>query len=349
MRALLVPALTLIALASAPGCESPSDRVSTASEDAFVVLQARTQDGAPLSGEDLDAAVSIIQRRAAALGIEVIVHPEGRDRVKIQFPVRRPTGAEVATLADSGELAFYDLETSLAGPSISVNGVPVEHASLYQVLAAVQARVRAGTSDDYYVFNAMTKELVAGPFGTEREAAKPLHAQKGRLVFAVPQGMVVVTCGTNAVFACPGANGAGVPPNRTYYYLFKYYPPNVPQMTGEDLQASGTRVDLDSITGQPIVTMEFTRSGGRTFQQITRDEWVRGQLRTAPQHFAIVVDREIKTFPQIDYLDASISGGIGGRRAEIQGLDSMREAKRIAVVLQSGALPVRLRIVKSHL
>jgi hypothetical protein len=54
MRALLVSVLALIALAS-PGCESPSDRVSTASKDAFLVLRAQTQDGAPPSEEDLDA------------------------------------------------------------------------------------------------------------------------------------------------------------------------------------------------------------------------------------------------------------------------------------------------------
>ena len=155
--------------------------------------------------------------------------------------------------------------------------------------------------------------------------------------------MVVVTCGKGAV-VCPGGNGAGVPPDRTWYYLFKYDPPTVPQMTGEDLKLSGTRADFDTSpggAGRPIVTMEFTGKGSDQFEKITRDEWIRGKLRGTPQHFAIVLDREIKTFPQIDFTDGSLSSGIGGGRAQIQGLDSLREAKDIALVLQTGALPVK--------
>jgi hypothetical protein len=111
-------------------------------------------------------------------------------------------------------------------------------------------------------------------------------------------------------------------------------------MTGEDLQLSGTRADFDTspgASGRPIVTMEFTGKGSGKFERITRDEWIRGKLRQQPQHFAIVLDREIKTFPQIDYTDSSLSGGIGGGRAQIQGLDSFQEAKDIALVLHGRA------------
>jgi SecD/SecF fusion protein len=88
--------------------------------------------------------------------------------------------------------------------------------------------------------------------------------------------------------------------------------------------------------------MEFTGAGSEKFEDITRELWTRGNLRNdIPQHFAIVLDREIRTFPQIDPTDASLSGGIGGGRAQIQGLESFQEAKEIALVLQTGALPVK--------
>ena len=115
-------------------------------------------------------------------------------------------------------------------------------------------------------------------------------------------------------------------------------------MTGEDFKLSGTRADFDTSpggAGRPIVTMEFTGAGSDKFEDITRGLWIRGKLRNVPQHFAIVLDREIKTFPQIDFTDNSLSGGIGGGRAQIQGLDSFQEAKEIALVLQTGALPVK--------
>ncbi len=156
--------------------------------------------------------------------------------------------------------------------------------------------------------------------------------------------MVVITCGDPAVVCPGGPQGSGVPPDRTYYYLFKYEPPEIPQMTGEDLKLSGTRADFDTSPsggGLPIVTMEFTGRGADRFEEITSAEYVRGRLRGTPQHFAIVLDREIRTWPQIDYTDSSLAGGIGGGRAQIQGLDSIGEAQDIAIVLQTGALPVK--------
>jgi SecD/SecF fusion protein len=156
--------------------------------------------------------------------------------------------------------------------------------------------------------------------------------------------MVVVTCGQNAGF-CPGGQG-GIVPQQTYYYLFKYDPPSKPEMTGEDLKLSGTRADFDTSpggAGQPIVTMEFTGAGGRKFQEITAQEYTRGKIKGIPQHFAIVLDREIRTFPQINPDDSQLAGGIGGGRAQIEGLDSIGEANEIAIVLQTGALPVNFQ------
>ena len=115
-------------------------------------------------------------------------------------------------------------------------------------------------------------------------------------------------------------------------------------MTGEDFKLSGTRADFDTApgsAGQPIVTMEFTGAGSDKFEEITRNLHVRGRLRQAPQHFAIVLDREIRTFPRSTTRTRAPAGGIGGGRAQITGLESIQEAKDIAIVLQTGALPVK--------
>ena len=110
-------------------------------------------------------------------------------------------------------------------------------------------------------------------------------------------------------------------------------------MTGGDLKLSGTRQDFDTTTNQPIVSLEFTKKGSDRFQDITRSEYVRGKLRNAPQHFAIVLDREIRSWPQIDYTDGQLAGGISGN-AQITGIGDIQEAKDLALVLQTGALPV---------
>jgi SecD/SecF fusion protein len=311
-----------------------------------VTLQAVPPPNRSLTSEDLDRSVDIMRNRVDKLGVtEPEIRTQGSDQIVIQLPGVRDPEAAAEIIGTTAQLELYDLETSLVGPSISVQGQPVENGSLYSLLAQVQSQVKDGKSDAYYLVNPKTKRVVRGPYGTEAEALRKSHGKlpAALRLFAVPHGMVVVTCGESAV-VCPGGNGAGVPPTQTWYYLFKYEPPKVPQMTGEDLKLSGTRADFDTSpggAGRPIVTMEFTGGGSKKFEQITRDEWIRGKLRQQPQHFAIVLDREIKTFPQIDFTDSSLSGGIGGGRAQIEGLDSFQEAKDIALVLQTGALPVK--------
>jgi SecD/SecF fusion protein len=125
-------------------------------------------------------------------------------------------------------------------------------------------------------------------------------------------------------------------------------------MTGKDLKLSGTRQDFDTNTGLPIVLMDFTGKGQDTFERITRDIAIRGKLlfntvgagqgdyQNYLQHFAIVLDREIKSFPSIDF--EQYPGGISGSNgAQITGDFSIREAKDLALVLQTGALPVEFR------
>jgi SecD/SecF fusion protein len=342
----LVAALIGVVLLAVPG--SPIRQEPTLGLDLQggleVTLQAVPPPNRELTDEDLDRSVEIMRSRVDRLGVtEPEIRQQGDDQIVIQLPGISDPEAAAEIIGKTAQLELFDLETSLTGPSISIDGQPVQFASLYDLLQQVQTQAAQGSPDAYYVFNPKTKRIVAGPFDGEAQAEKVADQRPNtREVLAVPEGMVVVTCGENAV-VCPGNEGQGVVPDRTYYYLFEYDPPDVPQMTGEDLKLSGTRADFDTSpggAGRPIVTMEFTGRGSDKFEQITRDEWARGQLRQTPQHFAIVLDREIRTFPQIDFTDSSLSGGIGGGRAQIEGLESFDEARDIAIVLQTGALPV---------
>jgi SecD/SecF fusion protein len=345
---LLVAALAGVALLAIPG--SPLHKSPTLGLDLQggleVTLQAVPPPNRDLTEEDLDRSVEIMRSRVDKLGVsEPEIRTQGDDQIVIQLPGVEDPQAAAEIIGTTAQLELFDLEKSLTGPSISIRRVPVESTSLYGLLAQVQAQAQGDNSDAYYVVNPKAGRVVSGPFGTEEEALRKAGGELGptRRVFAVPEGMAVVTCGVGAV-VCPGADGAGLPPDRSYYYLFTYDPPDVPQMTGEDFKLSGTRADFDTSpggAGRPIVTMEFTGAGSDKFEDITRELWIRGKLNNAPQHFAIVLDREIRTFPQIDYTDNSLSGGIGGGSAQIQGLDSFQEAKEIALVLQTGALPVK--------
>ncbi|HSF60990.1 MAG TPA: protein translocase subunit SecD [Gaiellaceae bacterium] len=347
--ALLAAALVGVALLAIPG--SPLHQKPTLGLDLQggleVTLQAVPPPNRDLTQEDLDRSVDIMRNRVDKLGVtEPEIRTQGDDQIVIQLPGVKDPEAAAEIIGTTAQLELYDLETSLVGPSISIRGEPIEHASLYELLSKVRSQAEEGTPSEYYLVNPRTKRVVSGPYGSEADALRRSGGKlpAGRELRAVPEGMVVITCGQAAVVCPGGPQASGVPSDRTYYYLFKYDPPNVPQMTGEDLKLSGTRADFDTspgASGAPIVTMEFTGRGSDKFERITRDEWIRGKLRQQPQHFAIVLDREIRTFPQIDFTDSSLSGGIGGGGARITGLDSFQEAKEIALVLQTGALPVK--------
>ena len=218
----------------------------------------------------------------------------------------------------------------------------------------MKATAEEGTPEAWYLFDAKNK-VRAGPLRTRQDVfdTKVIQDRGGKLpkgweVLAVPEETVVVTCGVEAG-SCPGVQTI---PTGTFYYLFRYEPGGdrpYPQMTGRDLKLSGTRQDFDTQGGgKPIVLMEFTDAGDEKFHDITREIAQRGQLLTNTigngqdvfQHFAIVLDREIKSAPQIDWTEYPDGiGGSGG--AQITGDFTVKEAQDLALVLQTGALPVK--------
>ena len=92
--------------------------------------------------------------------------------------------------------------------------------------------------------------------------------------------------------------------------------------------------------------MQFNGKGNKNFHQITREEAIRGRALGKPQHFAIVLDNEIRSFPQIDYKQYPDGIDPTGGGAQITGLASLGEAKNLALVLQTGALPVKFVTVE---
>ena len=99
-------------------------------------------------------------------------------------------------------------------------------------------------------------------------------------------------------------------------------------MTGDKLAKAGAGYDPN---GRIIVKMSFTTEGQEIFEKITSEN--------IGKQLAIVLDGEIKSAPVIR---TEIAGD-----AVIEGIDSLDEAKDIALVLQTGALPVSLKIEES--
>jgi SecD/SecF fusion protein len=335
-----------------------------------VVLKAIPPKNQKIDSSRMSIAQNIMRNRVDKLGVsEPEVRKQGVDQIVIQLAGVHDTRAALGLIGKTAQLEFYDLENDLTGPSKSIQGQPNPEPNIYSLLSSQQALVKEKGASKWYLFDKKTKKLIAGPVNTRElllasTAAKKLKitaeslsapetkttdkkTKTSYVAFGVPKNTVVVSCGTDAV-VCPGTGT----PTSTTWYLFKTNNPDdpnnenpVPELTGKDLKLSGTRADLDPSRGA-VVLMDFTGSGSKKFQKITRALYQRGSVLNAPQHFAIVLDREIKSFPQIDYTDSSLANGISGS-AQITGLSGFGEAKNLALVLQTGSLPYDFRTLES--
>ena len=92
------------------------------------------------------------------------------------------------------------------------------------------------------------------------------------------------------------------------------------------------------------MTIQFTGDGRQKFADITRELAVDGNLAGTPQRFAIILDGKIVSNPTVDYNDYPT--GIDGRNgAQIEGNFSRGEADTLAKQINSGALPINLKVI----
>jgi len=102
------------------------------------------------------------------------------------------------------------------------------------------------------------------------------------------------------------------------------------EVSGESLKNSQADFDQNNM---PVVTTEFDASGARRFAKLTTEH--------VNERFAIVLDDKVLSAP-------TIREPIPGGRGQISGGFSLQEAKDLAVLLRSGALPAPLRVIEER-
>jgi len=316
-----------------------------------LVLKAIPPKGEEVTEENLDLAIEVIRNRIDALGVaEPEIRQQGKDQISIQLPGVADADKAAELIGKTAQLWLFDVNENTLDPTRDENGFPVPATDQFQLLKELQPRTKNGESPEYYLVDPKAKKVISGPEDSEERIRTAYRTRTGKAIpkgfeiWGIPEKTIILSCGVGERY-CPGVNEA--PPTRNYYYLFRFDPENkekpVPEMTGADLKLDGTRNDFSQTEGA-IVLMEFTDDGGDKFHDVTRDIAQRGQLLAgqvgkdrALQGFAIVLDREIKSAPTIDW-DQN-PDGIAGGSAEITGIGDTGEAKDLALVLRSGALP----------
>ncbi len=185
--------------------------------------------------------------------------------------------------------------------------------------------------------------LLAGPDSSLADLYSGLPAgvtkADGELI-TVPQGTVVLQA------ANPSASNQIKPnsPNAEFFVL-----KDRPALTGNDVTNPQPSTDQG---GNPDVTFGFNGKGQSAFQRVTGDIAHRGANvslggNTLNQHFAVALDNQLVTVPQINYRQYP-DGIIGGGGADITGGFTSQSASDLATQLRLGALPIKLRQISEE-
>jgi SecD/SecF fusion protein len=366
---LIVLALAGVVALAIPG--SPTHKKVTLGLDLQggleVVLKAVPPKGRTCDSACMDRSVSIMRSRIDKLGVsEPEIRKQGSNQIVIELAGVHDVNKAARIIGTTAQLQFYDLEADVTGPSTDGNGNVNPNPSLFSLLQQVQTEAEKGTPTAFYLFDAK-KRVKQGPEDTRKKLLDTPKLKgkvpKGWTVLAVPPKTTVISC--DGTTGCPGVQQLTP---ATYYYLFKFDPENpghpVPEATGADLKLSAIQADIGTQPGQgnAVVRLGFTGEGAKKFHEITRAEAQRGAAAAAAagqsgasdintvsqfaQHFAIVLDGELKSTPYIDYKQNPDGIDPTGTGAEISNIKSIGEAKDLALVLQTGALPVKFEQIE---
>ena len=104
----------------------------------------------------------------------------------------------------------------------------------------------------------------------------------------------------------------------------------VTHLTGKDLKDARAQIDQSK---QNLVALEFTDQGGKIFGELTS--------KNVGKQIAILLDKQVLTSPVVN---EPILGG----KAVITGNRSIEEAERLAILLRSGSLPVKVEVLETR-
>lgn len=104
----------------------------------------------------------------------------------------------------------------------------------------------------------------------------------------------------------------------------------VTALTGKDLKDARAQIDQGK---RNLIAIEFTEQGGKAFAELT--------AKNVGKHIAILLDKQILTNPTVE---EPISGG----KAVITGSRTLEEAERVAILLRSGSLPVKMEMIETR-
>jgi SecD/SecF fusion protein len=338
-----------------------------------LIYEGQATASAKVDTESLNRAIDIMRKRVDQLGVaQPEIERTGEKEIDVSLPDVNNAQRAQEEVGKTAQLYFYDWEPNVIGPTgepdpteakVTGGPTPATYAAGLPEYEAVQralkrkaiirkndttyehgctpAQAHGCIYGQWYLLEPATKKVLRGPVNTESELyPAPAHAKKTEAVRVNP--------GTVLAQATPvtGKEGKVTQASPESWYVLN----DDPALNGE--QVKNPVQSTDSNTGQPDVTFEFTSSGNKIFQRVTKEIAQRGEAAALPgvrkeealQHFAVVLDNQIITAPSVDY--TQYPEGIDSTSgSEISGGFTLTSAQNLANELQSGALPIKLELI----
>ena len=328
-----------------------------------LVYQGKPTAQSQVNTDSLTRAIDIIRQRVDQLGVsEPEIQQSGSDQIVVSLPGVKDANRAEAQVGTTAQLYFYDWEPNVIGsdgkpaptdnavtggqtPGDSTFGIP-----LYQAVLRAEKRPAIIRPNDttrgpgvdglWYLVNPKTQKVVGGPEDSRAALFSERSQPAGTRVVHVQPGTVIVQAQTAASQSAATLD--------SYYVL-----DDNPALSGKDIKNPQQSFDNGATgTGQPIVTFDFTGGARQRFQNVTKKIAQRGADTTllgTPnlQHFAIVLDNKLISVPSIDFRQYP-TGIDASNGSQIQGGFTLDSAQKLANLLKTGALPIKLKLISSQ-
>src|SRR3954469_3434069 len=332
-----------------------------------LVYQAKPTKFAPkVTGDALQRTLDIMRERVDQLGVaEPEILRSGADQINVNLPDVKNAGEAEQQVGQVAQMFFYDWENNVLGddgkphpadPAVTGDGQAGSAAaarSLYESLKIAPKRPPHKCPLDthtgqYYGVADKQQTVVCGPQETvsslksdcESALKKPEFRTLGLTypelkIEKVNEGTVIVRA----------EQGDNTKQKTDQWYVLN----DNPVLRGTDIK--NPEQNFDELSA-PNVTFDFTGSGRKTWQKVTREIAQRGAAQHIPgqdptaayQHFAIRLDQDLISVPYIDY-QRNPDGIDASNGSEISGGFTIRSAQRLANLLKTGALPLKLELI----
>jgi SecD/SecF fusion protein len=330
-----------------------------------LVYEAKPTRFSNVTGDAIQRSIDIMRERVDQLGVsEPEIQRSGENQIEVSLPDVKNADQAQSQVGTTAQLWFYDWEKSVVGKDgkphptdAQVTGGPAAgnpgagSMSYYDAVTTASKFKPTAEPDDttnglFYGVDEGAKKVICGPQETAADLrdACSNEGKRPSKVIEVPRGYVII----QAEGAASGDKKEAATAADAYFIL-----KDDPALRGTDIKNPEQNYDNGpGGSGQPNVTFDFTGPGAKKWQQVTREIAQRGQSQALPgvnaqdaaQHFAIVLDNQLISVPYIDY--QRNPDGIDGRTgSEISGGFTIKSAQRLANLLKTGALPIRLELI----